>query len=413
MPLGSVHVLLPAVSFRSMLPWLCVCSALCALPPGTTGRSLEWFTALVRTEYTDPLTNTTVLGTTESGRYGESSPKDSVQGLVGFPRDPWHLEGCHVDTQYSVPGMSMGALEMEGAQPWIALVARGGCSFKDKVVNAARRRASAVVIFNEAKSGNATESMSHVGTGNTVVIMVGYPKGVEIMEPLRRGIPVKMVITVGTRHVQEFISGQSVVFVAIAFITMMIISLAWLIFYYIQRFLYTGAQFGNQGNRKETKKAISQLQLHRVKKGEKGIDIEAENCPVCIENYKPKDLVRILPCKHIFHRLCIDPWLIEHRTCPMCKLDVIKALGFWVEPEEPLEIPVPLSIAGSSLSIGTLSITQEENRNEVNNLPSSSTGNCSQQCTRTSVNEDAGETTALLDDPSNDETAAVHHQSSQ
>jgi len=76
--------------------------------------------------------------------------------------------------------------------------------------------------------------------------MVGYPKGIEILEPVRRGIPVKMAIVVGTRHVQEYISGQSVVFVAIAFITMMIISLAWLIFYYIQRFLYTGSQFGNQ-----------------------------------------------------------------------------------------------------------------------------------------------------------------------
>lgn len=84
------------------------------------------------------------------------------------------------------------------------------------------------------------------GTGNTVVIMVGYPKGIEILEPVRRGIPVKMTIIVGTRHVQEYISGQSVVFVAIAFITMMIISLAWLIFYYIQRFLYTGSQFGSQ-----------------------------------------------------------------------------------------------------------------------------------------------------------------------
>lgn len=79
-----------------------------------------------------------------------------------------------------------------------------------------------------------------------MVIMVGYPKGMDIMELLRRNIPVKMIIAVGTRHVQEFISGQSVVFVAIAFITMMIISLAWLIFYYIQRFLYTGAQYGNQ-----------------------------------------------------------------------------------------------------------------------------------------------------------------------
>lgn len=153
---------------------------------------------------------------------------------------------------------------------------------------------------------------------------------------------------------------------------------------------------------KKPKKAISQLQLHRVKRGEKGVDIEAENCAVCIENYKPKDVVRILPCKHIFHRLCIDPWLLEHRTCPMCKLDVIKALGYWVEPEEPLEIPVPESIAGSSLSVGTLSFAQEENRSEINNLPTSSTGDTLQQCS--SAKEDAEETTALLDDPGSEDT---------
>ncbi|XP_021574903.1 E3 ubiquitin-protein ligase RNF149 [Carlito syrichta] len=127
--------------------------------------------------------------------------------------------------------------------------------------------------------------------------MISYPKGREILELVHQGIPVKMTIGVGTRHVQKFISGQSVVFVAIAFITMMIISLAWLIFYYIQRFLYTGSQFGSQSHRKETKKVIGQLPLHTVKHGEKGIDVDAENCAVCIENFKVKDIIRILPCK--------------------------------------------------------------------------------------------------------------------
>ncbi|XP_063314414.1 E3 ubiquitin-protein ligase RNF149 isoform X3 [Pelobates fuscus] len=389
--------------------WWSVCLALAALSPGCSGHSLEWFTAVLRTEYTDPFTNMTVLNTTESGTYGDHSPKESVRGWVGYPRDPELLEGCHPDTQFTVPGMSPAALEAEDAHPWIALVARGGCTFKEKVFIAARRKASAVVIYNDVKSGDATVPMSHLGTGSTVVIMVWYTKAMEILEPLRRDIPVKMDISVGTRHVQE-ISGQSVVFVAIAFITMMIISLAWLIFYYVQRFLYTGAQYGNQANRKETKKAISQLQLHRVKRGEKGIDIDAENCAVCIENYKPKDVVRILPCNHIFHRLCIDPWLLEHRTCPMCKLDVIKALGFWVDPEETLDIPVPESMAGSSLSVGTLSVAQEDNRSETNNLPSYSTDDSLSQCN--SAKEDAGETTALLDDPCNEDIPEEQLQTS-
>uniref|UniRef100_A0A8C6F9X0 RING-type domain-containing protein n=1 Tax=Monodon monoceros TaxID=40151 RepID=A0A8C6F9X0_MONMO len=125
--------------------------------------------------------------------------------------------------------------------------------------------------------------------------IVSDPKGREIVDLVQKDIPVTMTVGLSTRHVQEFISGQSVVFVAIAFITMMIISLAWLIFYYIQRFLYTGSQFGSQSHRKETKKLIGQLPLHTVKHGEKGIDVDAESCAVCIENFKGNDVIRILP----------------------------------------------------------------------------------------------------------------------
>uniref|UniRef100_A0A669R0S3 Ring finger protein 149 n=1 Tax=Phasianus colchicus TaxID=9054 RepID=A0A669R0S3_PHACC len=354
-----------------------VAAALVALgaPGGQGARALEWYTAWVSTSYVEPLSNRTVRGNTESGRYGDSSPKEGAQGHVGIPRgaSPRHMEGCAADTDYDVPLPAGGRPAPDGdPPPWIALVARGGCTFKDKITNAARKRATAVVIYNEARFGNSTVSMSHLGTGNTVVIMVGYPKGIEILEPVRRGIPVRMTIGVGTRHVQEYISGS---------------------------------QFGNQGHRKETKKAISQLQLHIVKRGDKGLDVDVENCAVCIENYKLKDTVRILPCKHIFHRTCIDPWLLDHRTCPMCKLDVIKALGYWHQkremkthagdPEDALEVPIPESISGS-VSVGSLSIAlQEEDRNEVSELSASSTSESVLQCT--SLKEDAGETTALLD----------------
>ncbi|XP_007957730.1 E3 ubiquitin-protein ligase RNF149 [Orycteropus afer afer] len=379
----------PEASVRARGALALLALALCA--PGARGRALEWYSALVNTAYVDPQTNLTVRSVSESGRFGDSSPKESAQGLVGIPRAPdRHPEGCAPDTRFHVP-----ASGGQGAVPWVALVARGGCTFKDKVLVAARRNASAVVIYNEERYGNLTAPMSHAGTGNIVVIMISYPKGREILDLVQKGIPVKMAIGIGTRHVQEFISGQSVVFVAIAFITMMIISLAWLIFYYIQRFLYTGSQFGNQSHRKETKKVIGQLPVHTVKRGEKGIDVDAENCAVCIENFKAKDIVRILPCKHIFHRTCIDPWLLDHRTCPMCKLDVIKALGYWGEPEDVQEMPTPESTPGS-VSAANLSITlQDEDRSDGSNLPSSSTDESVHQC-NTSFKDDAGENTALL-----------------
>ncbi|KAG8523013.1 E3 ubiquitin-protein ligase RNF130, partial [Galemys pyrenaicus] len=56
-------------------------------------------------------------------------------------------------------------------------------------------------------------------------------------------------------------------------------------------------------------------------------DPDFDHCAVCIESYKQNDVVRILPCKHVFHKSCVDPWLSEHCTCPMCKLNILKALG--------------------------------------------------------------------------------------
>ncbi|XP_077884942.1 E3 ubiquitin-protein ligase RNF149 [Ictidomys tridecemlineatus] len=369
--------------------------ALAWCAPGAQSRALEWYSAVVGLEYVDPQTNLTVRSVSESGRFGDSSPQEDAQGLVGVPLAPGgDPEGCAPGTRFLVP-----TPRGQGPAPWVALVARGGCTFKEKVLAAARRNASAVVVYNEERYGNLTAAMSHAGTGSIVVIMVSYLKGREILDVVQKGIPVKVTIGIGTRHMQEFISGQSVVFVAIAFITMMIISLAWLIFYYIQRFLYTGSQFGSQSHRKETKKVIGQLLLHTVKHGEKGIDVDAENCAVCIENFKVKDVIRILPCKHIFHRICIDPWLLDHRTCPMCKLDVIKALGYWgAEPEDVQELPTPESTPGST-SPGNVSVaSQEEGRNSGSgsNLPSSSTNESGPQCP-TTFKEDAGENTALLE----------------
>ena len=28
--------------------------------------------------------------------------------------------------------------------------------------------------------------------------------------------------------------------------------------------------------------------------------------------------------------MCVDPWLLEHRTCPMCKNDIFKHYGYVV-----------------------------------------------------------------------------------
>lgn len=41
-------------------------------------------------------------------------------------------------------------------------------------------------------------------------------------------------------------------------------------------------------------------------------------CAICTEDFRLRTWVRRLPCAHIFHPRCIDPWLLEFAsTCPL------------------------------------------------------------------------------------------------
>ncbi|ESN92658.1 hypothetical protein HELRODRAFT_153602, partial [Helobdella robusta] len=48
-----------------------------------------------------------------------------------------------------------------------------------------------------------------------------------------------------------------------------------------------------------------------------------ESCAVCLEEYIPGQEVRILPCRHEFHKSCVDGWLINRRTCPLCLSNIL------------------------------------------------------------------------------------------
>ncbi|QPG73036.1 hypothetical protein FOA43_000340 [Brettanomyces nanus] len=44
-----------------------------------------------------------------------------------------------------------------------------------------------------------------------------------------------------------------------------------------------------------------------------------ERCPICMIGYQEGDPGRKLKCKHAFHRECVDEWLINDNTCPICR----------------------------------------------------------------------------------------------
>lgn len=47
-----------------------------------------------------------------------------------------------------------------------------------------------------------------------------------------------------------------------------------------------------------------------------------DSCSICLEGYDENSIIRKLNCSHIFHKDCIDPWLLkESYKCPICRND--------------------------------------------------------------------------------------------
>lgn len=66
------------------------------------------------------------------------------------------------------------------------------------------------------------------------------------------------------------------------------------------------------------KDAIESLPFFRFSslKGSK----EGLECSVCLSKFEDVEILRLLPkCKHAFHISCIDHWLENHSSCPLCR----------------------------------------------------------------------------------------------
>ena len=55
---------------------------------------------------------------------------------------------------------------------------------------------------------------------------------------------------------------------------------------------------------------------------------DSSTCAVCHGDFNPQHIVRrINYCRHLFHQGCIDIWLGDHNTCPVCRHDLSARSG--------------------------------------------------------------------------------------
>lgn len=47
-----------------------------------------------------------------------------------------------------------------------------------------------------------------------------------------------------------------------------------------------------------------------------------KDCSICLRNFIKGEVIRLLKCKHIFHDVCVVPWLEKKSCCPNCRVDL-------------------------------------------------------------------------------------------
>ncbi|KAL7454464.1 hypothetical protein ACHAWC_006107 [Mediolabrus comicus] len=56
-------------------------------------------------------------------------------------------------------------------------------------------------------------------------------------------------------------------------------------------------------------------------------DSSQKECCICLQDYAPGEGIVATPCEHVFHKQCCKEWLNLSRSCPICRRDIVEALG--------------------------------------------------------------------------------------
>lgn len=241
-------------------------------------------------------------------RMATFGPELTETGLTG------NLIRVAPDNKSSCTDYRPGIPDNDTSRNWIALILRNGCKFDDMVLNAQNLGYQGVIIQNHFKDDSlvAMGGDSHMSEVNIPSVFVGWTSGFEIGRKYCYGCSfLNYTITINNNTPQDFKSYILWPF-AIVVGTCFILMLSFMIFKWCR----------DISKRKKSRLSTKVLKKIPTKKFKKGDDYDV--CAICLDDYEEGDKLRILPCSHAYHCVCIDPWLTKNKkTCPVCKRKVI------------------------------------------------------------------------------------------
>ncbi|KAK6963119.1 E3 ubiquitin-protein ligase RNF13 [Biomphalaria glabrata] len=248
----------------------------------------------------DLLSNLTIDSFNDAtSNFGPSFSDDGLLARV-VPADP--PDGC-------TPLKPPPNMVLNDSYVWVALISRSiNCKFTEKVKNAQLANYSAAIVYN-----NNSEELVHMsGDGKGIKIpstFVGSSTGLQLKNKYnytRQDIIIQIVEDNGP--IIDFLVWPFVLVIGICFL----IGLVYLIIKLCKDHL-------NKKVNRLSSKHLKKIPVRKFKKGE-----YYDTCAICLDEYEEGEKIRVLPCDHVYHTKCIDPWLTKNKkTCPVCKRRVI------------------------------------------------------------------------------------------
>ncbi|KAL0801602.1 hypothetical protein Bca101_056778 [Brassica carinata] len=233
-----------------------------------------------------------------------------------------------------------------GTYPFV-LIVRGGCSFEDKVRKAQKAGFKAAIIHDNEDRG-------------ILIAMAGNSGGIKIHAVFvtkETGDALKESAGLSDTKVWLLPSFENSAWsiMAVSFISLLAMSAVLATCFFVRRHRIRRRTSRSSrvrefhGMSRRLVKAMPSLIFSSVHED----NTTAFTCAICLEDYNVGDKLRLLPCRHKFHTVCVDSWLTSWRTfCPVCKRDARTING---EPPASESTPLLSSAASSFQSSSALS----------------------------------------------------------
>lgn len=271
------------------------------------------------------------------------APRVSGAGIMGVLYVANPLNAC-------VKLRNLGPMN-ENYSP-ILLVERGGCTFELKVRIAQQAGYEAVIVYND-EDGEELVTMSGDSTSIHIVAVFVTKETANVL--------LQYVKDMDTRcYILPAFESTAWSVMAVSFLSLLAVSAVLLTFFFVRR--YRIRHFSSRFLLNREARGLSSREVKALPAVTyKSCDISGTDaCAICLESYEVGEKLRVLPCHHDFHALCVDKWLTTRRAfCPICKRDarfkstvgppseqtpLLSAVSSSPLPTFATSIPIPTSV---------------------------------------------------------------------